>query len=116
MSDIFLSYKSEDKEKAYKIAEAIEQEGYSVWVDRIIPLGTRYDKVIQKELDAANCVVVLWSNKSVDSDWVYTEAIEAFNREILFPVFIENVKPPLIFRPIEAADLVEWNGTSSEGF
>ena len=113
MSDVFLSYKSEDREIAHKIAEVIEQKGYSVWVDRIIPPGKEFYKVIKKEIDAASCVVVLWSNRSIESIDVKTEAKAGFAREILIPVLIENVKPPFEFTLIEAANLVEWDGTSS---
>lgn len=110
MSDIFLSYKSEDKKKAQKIAKALEQKGYSVWWDRVIPPGRTFDDVIEENLDASKCVVVLWSGKSVKSKWVITEAGEGDSRGILIPVFIEKVKPPLAFRRIEAAELIEWDG------
>ena len=113
MSDIFLSYKSEDKEKAHKIAAAIENNGYSVWWDRIIPPGQPYYDVIEEELKSADCVVVLWSNKSVESLNVKTEANEGYNRRILIPVLIENVKQPLAFRLLKAANLEKWNGSSS---
>jgi len=113
MSDIFLSYKREDKEIAHKIAEVIKQEGYSVWVDRIIPPGKEFYKVIEEEIKAASCVVVLWSNRSIESIEVKTEAKAGYKREILIPVLIEDVEQPFEFTLIEAADLVEWDGTSS---
>jgi hypothetical protein len=111
MSDIFLSYKSEDKPRAQIIAEVLELKGYSVWWDRIIPPGRRFSEVIQEELDAAKCVVVLWSKESVKSEWVETETSEGKRRGILIPVMIEDVNPPLAFRMIEAAKLIDWEGT-----
>jgi hypothetical protein len=57
MSEIFLSYKSEDREKAQIIAEALERNGYTVWWDRIIPPGKTFTQVIEEEIDAANCVL-----------------------------------------------------------
>lgn len=111
MSDIFISYKSEEKEKAKIIAEALEHKGFSVWWDRFIPPGRTLDEVIEEELNASNCVVVLWSNKSIKSDWVRTEAYEGKKRKILVPILIEDVQPPLAFRLIEAAKLIDWDGT-----
>jgi len=111
MSDIFLSYKSEDRAKAQIIAEALERNGYSVWWDRVIPPGRTFDDVIEEELDAAKCLVVLWSKESVNSEWVRTEASEGRRRKILIPVLIEDVTPPLAFRLIEAAKLIDWGGT-----
>ena len=112
MSDIFLSYKSEDRAKAQTIAEALESQGYSVWWDRIILPGQTFEDVIEEELTAANCIVVLWSKKSVKSEWVRTEASEGKRREILIPVLIEDVTPPLAFSRMNVAKLMEWNGTS----
>jgi formylglycine-generating enzyme required for sulfatase activity len=111
MSDIFLSYKSEDRAKAQIIAEALESHGYSVWWDRVIPPGRTFDEVIEEELDAAKCMVALWSKESVKSEWVRTEASEGKRRKILIPVLIEDVTPPLAFRLIEAAKLIDWDGT-----
>ena len=39
MSDIFLSYASDDRSRARSLAEALEAQGWSVWWDRIIPAG-----------------------------------------------------------------------------
>jgi formylglycine-generating enzyme required for sulfatase activity len=111
MSDIFLSYKSENREKAQIIADALEQKGFSVWWDPIIPPGRKFDEVIEEELNAAKCVVVLWSEKSVNSKWIRTEAAEGDRRGILIPVLIEDVTPPLAFRLIEAAKFIDWDGT-----
>jgi len=112
MSDIFLSYKSEDRVKAQKIAEAIEKKGYTVWWDRIIPPGRTFYEVIEEELDKAKCVVVLWSEKSIKAKWVITEASEGDKQGILVPILIEDVIPPLAFRLMEAAKLKDWDGTS----
>ena len=61
MADIFISYAREDRQKAEQLAHALECQGWSVWWDRTIPTGKSFDKVTQEALDAAQCVVVLWS-------------------------------------------------------
>ena len=68
------------------------------------------DQVIEEALDSAQCVVVLWSHASVASSWVKTEAAEAMRRKILVPALIEDVKIPLEFRRLQAADLSRWQG------
>ena len=110
MSDIFVSYASADRDRARAIAQALTEHGWSVWWDRTIPPGKQFDEVIEEALDAARCVVVLWSKASVASTWVKTEAAEAMRRKILVPVLIEDVKIPLEFRRLQAADLSHWNG------
>ena len=39
MSDIFISYASEDRDRVKSLARALEQEGWSVWWDRAHPHG-----------------------------------------------------------------------------
>ena len=108
MADIFVSYASADRDRARALAEAFATQGWSVWWDRIIPPGRQFDEVIEEELAAAGCVVVLWSKASVASTWVKTEAADARDRRILVPVLIEDVKIPLEFRRLQAADLSQW--------
>jgi len=103
--------RSEDQAKAQIIAEALESHGYSVWWDRVIPPGRTFDEVIEEELYAAKCMVILWSEESVKSELVRTEASEGKRRKILIPVLIEDVTLPLAFRLIEAAKLIDWDGT-----
>ena len=110
MADIFVSYASPDRGKAKLLAERLMQEGYSVWWDRTIPPGRVFDEVIQEALDAAKCVIVLWSGNSVRSNWVKTEAAEAAAHNRLVPAFIEPVEPPIEFKRIQAADLSGWDG------
>ncbi|HEX5026180.1 MAG TPA: TIR domain-containing protein [Agriterribacter sp.] len=110
MADIFISYSSEDKTRVKAIAVILEQKGWTVWWDRQIPVGKRYDNVIEEELNNAKCVIVIWTKRSVASEWVKNEASEAAQREILAPLLLEDVKIPLAFRRIEAARLIDWNG------
>ena len=105
MSDIFISYARADKEKAELLANAFSRKGWSVWWDREIPPGKSFDETIENALSSARCVVVLWSKTSVSSRWVKTEAAEGAERGILVPALIDNVKIPLEFKRIEAADL-----------
>jgi formylglycine-generating enzyme required for sulfatase activity len=114
MSDIFISYASEDRGKAQLLAQALANQGWAIWWDPKIPPGKTYDEVIEEALDNARCVVVLWSKVSASKRWVKTEAAEGNRRGILIPALIEdNVRIPLEFRLIEAARITDWRGESS---
>jgi hypothetical protein len=65
-----------------------------------------YDRMIGEALDSAKCIVVLWSNHSVTSDWVKDEAQEGNRRGVLIPASIEDVRLPLGFRQLQTANLV----------
>ena len=105
MADVFLSYASEDRDRVTPIVEAIENSGFTVWWDLRIGLGTSFDREIERELEAAECVVVIWSEHSIESDWVRNEAQDGLDRRVLVPILIDNVKPPLAFRRAQAAQL-----------
>jgi tol-pal system protein YbgF len=111
VADIFISYSRDDRGPAERLAKALAQQGWSVWWDPEIPAGKTFDEVIEEAIDAAKCVVVLWSTHSVTSRWVRTEASEGADRGILVLVLVEDVRIPLAFRRIQAANLIEWDGT-----
>jgi hypothetical protein len=115
MSDIFVSYSSQDRERAAAVARALEARGWSLWWDRTIPPGRQYDDVIVEALTAARVVVVLWSQASAASGWVKNEASEALSSKTLIPALIEDqVKIPFEFRRVQAADLTHWRGDPNQ--
>jgi len=108
MHDIFISYAKEDNIQAEQLAEALKAKGFDVWYDINIPTGTTFDNVIEEALDDTKCVVVLWSEHSIESEWVKVEAGEGKSRDILVPVLIEDVEIPLAFRRRQTASMTEW--------
>ena len=107
-AQVFLSYVAEDRTRVEPLVRAIEASGLSVWWDRRIDMGSSFDVVVERELDAAGCIVVVWSTHSVGSEWVRNEASEGAARGILVQVQIDDVRPPLAFRRMQAARLVAW--------
>jgi tetratricopeptide (TPR) repeat protein len=105
MVDVFVSYSSQDRDRVRGLVGEIEAVGYSVWWDREIGAGATFDREIEKHIDEAHCIVVVWSKNSVESEWVRTEANEGLVRGNLVPVAIEAVKPPLAFRMLQTIDI-----------
>ena len=108
MSDIFISYANADRPRVGPLVEALEQRGWSVWWDRTILPGKTWDKAIEAALAESRCVVVLWSQDSIQSDWVKAEAEEARRRGTLIPALLDNVNIPLEFKRVETANLMDW--------
>ena len=113
MADIFISYANEDRETAGQLARALESAGLSVWWDRRIPAGRTWRAVLEEALQSMRCLIVLWSENSLKSPWVLEEAEEARRLDkLLFPVLIGHVAPPVGFRAIQAANLIDWDGSA----
>ena len=114
---IFLSYASEDRDRAREIAADLEALGWAVWWDHKLQAGKTFAGVIESEIKKSDCVLVLWSKASITSRWVRDEANEGLERGVLVPVLIDAVEPPMGFRSIHAANLVGYDGDqTSPGF
>jgi hypothetical protein len=112
MTDVFFSYKREDRAKVEKLVRCIEAAGYTVWWDPQIKAGERYADVIGRSLEDAKCVVIGWSELSTKSDFVRDEAENARARSKLLPVSLDGTLPPLGFQQIQTVDLKSWDATA----
>jgi pimeloyl-ACP methyl ester carboxylesterase len=104
-ADVFISYASEDRAAVLPLVEALQNAGLRLWWDRAIGGGAAFDREIERALEAARCVIVVWTATAVDSDWVRAEAYEGLNRGVLLPVSIGAVRPPLAFRQTQTIDI-----------
>lgn len=110
MAAVFLSYARDDTAKARLIAAALEKAGHSVWWDLHVRGGTQFSKVIEEALKAADVVVVLWSEHSVESAWVRDEACAGRDTGRLVPVSLDRTEPPLGFRQYQTIDFTRSKG------
>lgn len=85
MAYAFLSHAREDADAAEKLARFLTRNGVDVWWDRRLRAADDIDEVIDREIDRATCVVVLWSPHSVASHRVKGEAQTALDASNLDP-------------------------------
>ena len=116
MSDVFVSYKAEDKRRVKLLVDALEADGYSVWWDEQIGGGSAWRQAIETELNSAKCVVVAWSKRSTGPEgaFVQDEATRAQRRQVYVPVVIDKVHLPLGFGETQALPLTGWKGDRSD--
>ncbi|MEO5809862.1 MAG: TIR domain-containing protein [Sphingomicrobium sp.] len=110
---IFLSYAHDDRLKAQDLAVALARRGYTLWWDELIEGGAQFARSIRDALEAADAVVVLWSAKSIESDWVQDEAAQGRDRKRLVPVSLDGSQPPLGFRQYQTIDVSGSRGKPS---
>ena len=116
MSDVFVSYKAEDRERLRPLVATLEAEGLSVWWDAHIGGGDEWRDAIARQLDEARCVIVAWSKRSTGKDgrFVRDEASRAVGRGVYLPILIDKVDPPLGFGETQCLSLTGWKGDRSD--
>lgn len=117
MSEVFVSYKAEDRRRVAPLVAALEAQGLGVWWDAQIGGGDEWRRSIERELDAAKCVLVVWSKHSTGPEgrFVRDEASRAMERGVYLPVRIDNVRLPLGFGETQALQLTRWKGRADDG-
>ena len=110
MARVFLSYARDDVELAKRLARLIGQAGHQVWWDREIQGGSHFSNEIDKALQDAEAVVVLWTEASIKSAWVQDEAAEGRDSGRLVPATLNGTRPPLGFRQYQSIELGQWSG------
>jgi hypothetical protein len=66
--------------------------------------------VIEREIDAARCVVVAWSAQARQSLWVRAEANEALDKGKLVQINLDACRLPLPFTMLHFLDFRPWRG------
>jgi TIR domain len=99
MADIFISYAKADRPLALKLAAMLEAEGWKTWWDTSLTIGDDFRNEIMTELGRARAVIVIWTDASIKSDWVRSEAGRAQADRKLIPVKLphlvyEDLPPP----------------------
>ena len=113
MTDVFISYKTEDRARVRPLVDALTAEGLDVWWDVHIQGGAAWRETIRGHLEAASCVIVVWSDGAVGpaGHFVQDEAAYAKRRGVYLPVAVDPVEPPLGFGQEQALKLIGWRGS-----
>ena len=106
VANVFLSYAEQDGTVADQIVAALRLSGIAVSPAHP-PQPPAGVKTVAKELTFAKCVVVLWSEHSVQNELVRAEADYARSRDILVSAVIGK---PLGVRDLWFANLTHWTG------
>jgi hypothetical protein len=84
------------------------KDGRRIFFAPDIPAGADWNELVQRELRAARCVVVLWSANAKKSLWVHGEAADAFERGCYIPVSIDDTEPPKLFKQVQTPSISPW--------
>lgn len=111
--DLFISYKSEERELPKKLVSVLHDWGYSGWWDIDgLAGGDRFRPEIEKAIEAARGMTVIWTRASAASEWVEGEL--KHGRRLgkhLFPLHVPPFDPdtaPMPFNNRQSTCFGEW--------
>lgn len=110
MADIFISYSRKDAQLTQELAGYLQSQGYTTWWDMSLSPGEAWNFAIQRQLEEAKAVIVIWSKGSVTSKWVLAEAEHARRQEKLITLRAPSLDPyriPTLFASLYALPLTE---------
>ncbi len=110
MSDVFISYKREDRPRVEALHALLLDLELTAWFDSGIEVGAAWEARIMEEAHAAKAVLVCWTFAACASPWVTREAEIGLKRSVLVPVMLLACTPVAPFDRLQAADLTQWDG------
>ncbi len=96
---IFISYSEADPQPTRELADFLTARGYSVWWDTNLTAGEMFREVNDRELDAADAVIVIWTAHSVASNRVIAEAERGARRNRLIALRPADLEPWRVPKP-----------------
>ena len=109
MTDVYIAYAREDREKVRILSDMLRFEGWDVWVDPSSPTEDS-SASIDLKLGSAGAILVVWSGYSRGSEQVRSEAATGLYKNKLIQVRVDQAAPPRPFDQVEVIDLGMWSG------
>jgi hypothetical protein len=107
---VFVSYAREDQPAVRPLAEGLVEAGHEVWWDAELRGGDRFRDAIEQQLQGADAVLVVWSERARQSRFVMDEAEAGVRGGKLLPIRIDAARLPLGFGSFNVLDFSDWGG------
>src|SRR5262249_36897111 len=110
VAEVFISYSRGQRERVKVINDKLSALKLQVWFDAALVAGETFGDEIEREIKAARCVLVCWTQAGIDSKWVRGEARLADAGKKIGTCMLEptELQPP--FNEIHTEDLTHWEG------
>lgn len=70
---VFISYSTQDRMLAERLAEKLRAERFNVWTDREILPGQDWQRAIETAIDKSDVIVIILSETALGSSWQQME-------------------------------------------
>ena len=103
--DLFISYAREDEAIVAKLLPFFERLNVSVWTDQQIRQSEIYTHRINEVLSTCNCVLMIWSEHSAQSNYVQAECERALQDNKLVIGSMTDLELPVPFNIVQSSSL-----------
>lgn len=109
MTDVYIAYAREDRDRLRLITEMLRFEGWDLWMDPF-DLSDEPSPVAELKLASARVILTFWSDRSRTSEVVRSEAATGLYKNKLVQLRIDGGAPPRPFDQVESLDFAHWRG------
>jgi hypothetical protein len=109
MTDVYVAYARQDRDRLRVVGELLRAEGWDSWMDPAEPKPD-LSPIADLKLGWSKAVLVLWSDSARRSEYVRSEAATGLYKNKLIQARIDGEAPPRPFDELDAVDLSRWNG------
>lgn len=110
MTDVFISYKREERAGVERIAQALSDLDLNVWYDVRLTAGKQWSPEIDHHAHKSWAMVVCYTEAALKSKWVRHEIEIGLADDKLVPLFLAPCDLPDDLKAIHALDFKDWNG------
>src|SRR5262249_48341788 len=96
-----------------ELARDLEADGFSVWWDTSLLPADDFRDEIDRRLDQAKAVVIIWTQESVHSKWVRAEADHADRDGKLVNTHTSDLNPRQIPKPFNQTNSAELSNRAA---
>ncbi len=109
MTDVYVAYAREDRERLRLVTEMLRFEGWDLWMDPF-DLSDEPSPAAELKLATARVILVFWSDRSRMSEVVRSEAATGLYKNKLMQLRVDSGAPPRPFDQVESLDFSHWRG------
>ena len=109
MTDVYVAYAREDRDRLRLITEMLRFEGWDLWMDPF-DLSDEPSPAAELKLASARVILAFWSDRSRTSEIVRSEAATGLYKNKLMQLRVDSGAPPRPFDQVESLDFAHWRG------
>jgi len=113
MPDVFISFTRAERDLTDNLARRLARAGFSVWWDADLFPGVLARRQIDTQIRNCSAAVTIWSTRSVESNWICSDAGDAMSMGKLVSVLHADMVPerlPKPFRHMQTVPLIDTEG------